>query len=408
MVGNKIKFHIGFITDEGFPSGMSTTNRIASMAKGLVLLKHDVTIFCVRPTEKSNNIINFEIEGKSNGINFIYTANTIKWPDSIAGKFLSVLKGFIGFFLHYRRKNKNNKFDFIICTTSNYFYNYWFCKYIKFFKGVPVIAIDEYPHVLRNKSEYNGYFSKFYLRNFYKFFDGAIVMTKILIDFYKPLLKMNVPILHLPMSVEAERFQVKFDSPFDFDYIAYCGNLGQNQKDGVPILIEAFSIVKKKYHDIKLIIIGSANPSVQDEVFNNLRTIANNYNVANDIIFTGKIHRDNMPKYLVNAKILALARPDSLQSQGGFPTKLGEYLATGKPVVVTSVGEIPLYLTDSINAFVAKPDSPTSFAERMLFLLDNSQLAHQVGIEGKKLANTIFNYKVQSVELFNFLMLLRK
>ena len=49
--------------------------------------------------------------------------------------------------------------------------------------------------------------------------------------------------------------------------------------------------------------------------------------------------------------MLVLARPDNIQAKGGFPTKLGEYLATGNPVVVTKVGEIPNYLIDGVNAF---------------------------------------------------------
>ena len=51
-----------------------------------------------------------------------------------------------------------------------------------------------------------------------------------------------------------------------------------------------------------------------------------------------------------------MARPDSRQARGGFPTKLGEYLATGKPVCVTKVGEITVYLEDNVSAFLAEPE----------------------------------------------------
>ena len=55
---------------------------------------------------------------------------------------------------------------------------------------------------------------------------------------------------------------------------------------------------------------------------------------------------------------MALARPTNKQAEGGFPTKLGEYLATGNTVVVTNVGEIGEFLHDKVNAFVSDPDSP--------------------------------------------------
>jgi hypothetical protein len=64
MVENKKNLRIGFITNEGFPSGMATTNRIRSLASGLAELKHDVTVFCVRTTEKKDKMINTEIKGE--------------------------------------------------------------------------------------------------------------------------------------------------------------------------------------------------------------------------------------------------------------------------------------------------------------------------------------------------------
>ena len=57
---------IGFITNEGFPSGMATINRIISLASGLAEAKQDVTIFYVRPTEKKDKKINTEIKGEFN------------------------------------------------------------------------------------------------------------------------------------------------------------------------------------------------------------------------------------------------------------------------------------------------------------------------------------------------------
>ncbi len=58
--------------------------------------------------------------------------------------------------------------------------------------------------------------------------------------------------------------------------------------------------------------------------------------------------------------------PDSKQAQGGFPTKLGEYLATGNPVCATTVGEIPDYLVDGESVYFAVPGSVDSFADAML------------------------------------------
>ena len=106
---------------------------------------------------------------------------------------------------------------------------------------------------------------------------------------------------------------------------------------------------------------------------------------------------------LNNAKLLCLARPSSLQSTGGFPTKLGEYLATGHPVVVTSVGEIPNYLNRE-NSYIVEPDNNKLFGETINEILTDYDKAVEIGRKGKEVAMQNFNYSVQAVKLHNYFM----
>ncbi len=125
--------------------------------------------------------------------------------------------------------------------------------------------------------------------------------------------------------------------------------------------------------------------------------------VINRIIFTGRIDKDQVPHYLMNAKILALARPDSIQAQGGFPTKLGEYLATGRPVVVTRTGEIPLYLHHGQNALLCEPGNVDDFANKLRWALENYDHACRIGANGRIIAETVFNSRIQAKKLSTFL-----
>ena len=95
-----------------------------------------------------------------------------------------------------------------------------------------------------------------------------------------------------------------------------------------------------------------------------LKELCIKLNIMDEVIFTGKIQKDLMPDYLCNANVLCLARPNNIQAQGGFPTKLGKSLATGNPVVVTKVGEIPDYL-DEQSAYLACPGSVDDFANNL-------------------------------------------
>ena len=104
---------------------------------------------------------------------------------------------------------------------------------------------------------------------------------------------------------------------------------------------------------------------------------------------------------LKNATILALDRPDSLQAKCGFPTKLGEYLLTENPVVVTKVGDIPLFLQDGQSALLAEERNPEEFASKMIWVLQHPSEAAEIGKKGAKIALSEFNYLNETKKILN-------
>ena len=110
-----------------------------------------------------------------------------------------------------------------------------------------------------------------------------------------------------------------------------------------------------------------------------------------------------IPDFLQKSAVLVLARPDNIQAKGGFPTKLGEYLATGRPVLVTTVSDIPIYIKHKQNGFLARPGSAVDFAEKLEDILSDYDMAERVGVEGKKLANTHFNNIYQAKRIIEFI-----
>ena len=115
------------------------------------------------------------------------------------------------------------------------------------------------------------------------------------------------------------------------------------------------------------------------------------------------LSREQIPPFICQASLLVLSRPDSHQAQGGFPTKLGEYLATGNPVCVTKVGEIPEYLEDNVSAFMATPGDVDSFADAIDRALSNLEQAKKVGQKGREVAEKEFNSETQARRLHEFL-----
>lgn len=59
--------------------------------------------------------------------------------------------------------------------------------------------------------------------------------------------------------------------------------------------------------------------------------------LQDSVEFTGKKQADEVTCILKNARIRTLDRSNSLQAKNGLPTKLGEYLFSKNPVVVTNI-----------------------------------------------------------------------
>ena len=229
--------------------------------------------------------------------------------------------------------------------------------------------------------------------------DLFAVMTQTLLNYYSGMAKKDAKFIHLPMTVDISRFNdVSTTEEYTKPYIAFTGTMA-NHKDGVDVLIQAFSKIADKYPDLQLYLAGFWHYDVpmQDRMIEEL-------GLQERVHRLGALSREQIPPFVCNAEVLALSRPDSHQAQGGFPTKLGEYLSTGNPVCVTKVGEIPYYLEDNVCAYLAEPGDVESFANSLDRALGDKSRAEIVGANGRKVAEEVFNVSVQSKRLSDFLM----
>ena len=198
------------------------------------------------------------------------------------------------------------------------------------------------------------------------------------------------------MTVDKNRFMNLSDYE-PSDTISYCGYISEF-KDGVSVLIRAFAIVHAKHPNYKLQIIG---PFADNETERNLYALVESLGVKNNVVFTGPIAADTMPIRLKSSKILALARPDNLQAKYGFATKIGEYLMTGRPAVLTRVGAVEDFLQDKHDCILADPDNVDDFAEKLLWTIDNYEEAASIGKRGRETALRCFNSEIEAEKIYN-------
>jgi len=280
---------------------------------------------------------------------------------------------------------------------------------ISFFRLAKRLALKvvhertEYPFNVIGNSIKERIRLKYYLNHSLKQFDGIYVINNALKAYFSNYLKPGGRIAVINMIVDTTRFNLEEHTRENPEnYLAYCGTLN-DEKDGVDILVQAFALALRSNRvpkDLKLFLVGDyADLAFKDK----LERIIDRYNCYYNIIFKGKIQRDRIPGLLINASSLALARPENKIAEGGFPTKLGEYLATGKPVIITDTGEISSYLEDGKNAFIAVPGDTRSFSEKIIEVYSDYERALKIGEKGKELTNNEFNNIAQAQKLAVFI-----
>lgn len=376
-----------------FPDGNAATNRVHTYAKGFTENGINTIVICFANhyISKSDGIINeiyyYHPFGQKKRNKYFIVR---RWQK--LNKYLTTIK-------LIKRINNKNKIIAIICYSESLQTQSFSFLLSKFVNSKMLLERSEHP--LRHYQ--SSYFKKtagklrVYMES--KLCSGINCISQYLIDFYKKRGVNQKKLFLVPSTVDNERFQISHVSLLPFQYILYCGSLTL-KKDGVNILIESFTKISNKYSEIKLVLIGKVD-RIEDE--NIIKDLVAKLNIEKRVIFLGQLSREKIPVYLINAKILALARPQSLVSKAGFPSKLTEYLATGVPLVVTEVGEIPVYLKDNENAFISQPDSVDDFAKKLDFVLGNYEVAQRVALRGKELTHTIFNYNYQAKRIIRFI-----
>lgn len=397
MKGSSKPLNIKIITTEAFPIGLAATNRIMTYAKGFAENNCQITVWIIKPTERAYKIFNQTNSGSINGVKYNYIGGQTLLAKKFIKRRIDNFRGILKSALNILSEKKDNKTDAIIyysTSTSRALIFYIITR----FKNILFLKEEsEFPSIyLKNMNS----LQKALFKNLhYSLFDGSLLMTNKLIEYFVNEKKNKTPYLHVPMTVDFERFFKIQKNNLSPDYIAYCGVLN-NEKDGVNILIEAFALITDEFPGIKLYLIGDAGTQLEMDQYQ--KQVDNN-NLLGKVVFKGRLGKDEIPEILVSAKILVLPRPPSFQSEGGFPTKLGEYLATGNPVIVTKVGEIANYLTDLENVYMAEPGSVDSLVKEFKAVLYNYPGALKIGEKGREIVMKHFNYKVQTNNIINFI-----
>lgn len=134
---------------------------------------------------------------------------------------------------------------------------------------------------------------------------------------------------------------------------------------GVDLLLNAFT--RTATRDWTLLVVGDGPCRVE------LEAQAKQVDGHGHIVFTGAVPHARMPEYLA-AMDIAVAPYRGIDDFYFSPLKLFEYLAMGKPVVASDVGQITRVIQHGENGYLVTPDDSPSLAAALSHLATDATL----------------------------------
>jgi glycosyltransferase involved in cell wall biosynthesis len=147
-------------------------------------------------------------------------------------------------------------------------------------------------------------------------------------------------------------------------------------------IMKGMEIAVKRGIDVELVVLGRVGSRPDERAaMRFLRTCP----VRDRINLLGWVEEHVLERELARADALVLLRPDDHEARALFPTRLPEYLATGKPVIVSDAGDLALYLEHRKSAYVLPAgDQPEAMADALLYLATHPQDAKRIGSCGRQ------------------------
>lgn len=152
------------------------------------------------------------------------------------------------------------------------------------------------------------------------------------------------------------------------------------QHYGIDLLIQSFAIVKSKYlKPLKLVICGDGSQRKA------LEQIAATSGCKDDIIFTGSIPQNDVPKYLNAFDVFA-----NLSRRESFGVSILEAMACGIPVVASNA-DGPKEITEN-GRYASQVEVGETAAESILRLLENEDASSALAVEALEHVKRKYNW----------------
>lgn len=383
--------NVAYVGLSGFPFGYAAISRQKLICQGLQNAGASVKVICSRAVIRGNKIL--PRSGEFEGVSYVYAVNPLRNGSFFIRNLLRFFEPWLELLL-LLKLNKQKRFTHVIVSNNNEIINsIWYSAIAKLLGSKVIFSLVELyvPASTQSlKSKLNHYL---FLRFGLQLYDAYLPISSYIERYFRNVPR---PSLLLPIMVDVDK--VTRVEPVDVSGSArfiFCGSAGY--PNTIQFCIQSFEQMNNDSAELHIVAGGS------DSEMEGVKRLINKSQNANRIKHHSNLSEAELFSLYKSASALLIPLFNTVQDLARFPHKLGEYLATGRPVITSSCCEISHYLRQREQALFAEADNVNQFAGWMDFVIDNPNEAQRIGLEGRHICIEKFNHLKLGALLYDFL-----
>jgi len=351
-----------------------------NLAKTLVELGHDVTVYTTDINDRCSRIPDIKGVKNIDGINVHYFKNLSNW---LASNRFYLPVGFVGM-----AKKELKNFDII---------------HLHDFRSFQAITVHHYakkygiPYVLQAHGSLTTFFQKGWLKRIFDAVWGyrilrdasrAIAVTKVEAEQYKSMGVSEDKIEIVPNGIDLAEFEnlpprgefrKKWGINDSQKVILYLARI--HKIKGPDLLAKAFAKLSNDFSHVKLVIAGP-----DDGYLPSLKKLIADLEMGDKVLFTGHLYGEDKVEAYVGADVFVLPSVYEI-----FGITVLEACACGTPVIVTDRCGLADVI-DGQAGLVVRYDKD-QLRDGLLSMLNDDKMRLQFGEKGKLLVREKFNWE---------------
>src|SRR3989339_458474 len=198
----------------------------------------------------------------------------------------------------------------------------------------------------------------------------------------------------IPFGVDLDKFRVQKNKKTEnTKKILFVGGLDRaHYFKGLSVLFKALADIKLDGFGWGLDVVGSGNFK------NKYRRETEELGIGNNVCFLGDISNDALPDIYNQADLLILP---SIDKSEAFGLVLLEAMASGVPVIASSLPGVRTVFEDGRQGFFAAPGDKKDLKNKIIKILENDKLIMEMGERGRILVEEKYNWMLIAKKLEN-------